>query len=83
MKNIIKSGFKIPEDVIGFTNGIMGENFLPSLSTVDQHEELQGIMAMETMISRIQGKLSETPVDHKLKTSIIHRNSTRKQMISN
>lgn len=80
MKSIIKSGFKIPEDVsvIGFTNGIMGENFLPSLSTVDQHEELQGILAVETIISRIQGKLTETPVNDKLKTSIIHRDSTRK-----
>jgi len=57
MKSILKSGFKIPEDVsiIGFTNGIMGENFLPSLSTVDQHEEVQRTLAKETMISRIQG----------------------------
>ncbi|SDR67584.1 LacI family DNA-binding transcriptional regulator [Gramella sp. MAR_2010_147] len=78
MKSILKSGFKIPEDVsvIGFTNGIMGENFLPSLSTVDQHEEEQGRLAMSTMIERIQDKLSRDPVNLKLETSIIHRDST-------
>ncbi|WP_300434701.1 LacI family DNA-binding transcriptional regulator [Christiangramia sp.] len=79
MKSVIQSGFIIPDDIsiIGFTNGIMGENFLPSLSTVDQHEEKQGCLAMETIIARIQGKLPETPVHYKLKTSIIHRESTR------
>tara|TARA_B100000929_G_C15488291_1_gene413561 strand:- start:387 stop:605 length:219 start_codon:yes stop_codon:yes gene_type:complete len=64
--------------VIGFTNGIIGDNFLPSLSTIDQHEEIQSSLAMETMISRIKEDLSKEPLDHKLETSIIHRDSTRK-----
>lgn len=82
MKSILHSGFRIPEDVsvIGFTNGIMSEHFFPSLSTIDQHEEEQGCLAMETMIDRIQGKLPIEPLEYKLNTSIIHRDSTRNKL---
>ncbi|MCG9973091.1 LacI family DNA-binding transcriptional regulator [Christiangramia crocea] len=79
MKSALNSGFEIPEDlsVIGFTNGIMSEHFRPSLSTVDQHAEQQGKLALETMVDRIEGKLPEEYVEYKLETSIIHRKSTR------
>lgn len=79
MKSALESGFRIPEDlsVIGFTNGLMSEHFRPSLSTVDQHAEEQGKLAIETMIDRIEGKLPPQPLEYKLNTSIIHRNSTR------
>lgn len=79
MKSLLNSGFKIPEDVavIGFTNGLMSEHFLPSLSTVDQQDEEQGRLAMETMVDRIEGKLPAEPLEYKLETSIIHRDSTR------
>ncbi len=79
MKSVLNAGFKIPEDlsVIGFTNGVMGENFRPSLSVVDQHEEEQGKLALETAIDRIENKLPEESMDYKLKSSIIHRDSTR------
>jgi LacI family transcriptional regulator len=80
MKSIIQSGFRVPEDVsvIGFTNGQMGENFLPSLTTVDQHEEEQGRLAMETMIARLENRLGKESVEHRLQTSLIHRESTRR-----
>ncbi len=82
MKSILNSGLKIPEDVciIGFTNGLMSEHFLPSLSTVDQHDEEQGKLAMETMVNRIEGKLPPESMEYKLETSIIHRNSTRRDI---
>lgn len=81
MKSALNSGFQIPEDlsVIGFTNGIMSEHFRPSLSTVDQHAEEQGKLALETMVDRIEGKLPQEFMEYKLETSIIHRNSTRKR----
>ncbi|MDT0644347.1 LacI family DNA-binding transcriptional regulator [Zunongwangia sp. F363] len=87
MRAAIKHGYKIPEDlsVIGFTNGFMGEHFLPSLSTVNQHAEEQGKLAVETLISRLQMDNDKTldiknnpdPVQHILETLIIHRESTR------
>ncbi|AVR46999.1 LacI family transcriptional regulator [Christiangramia fulva] len=79
-KCILNAGFRIPEDisVIGFTNGVMGENFRPSLSVIDQQEEEQGKLALETAIDRIENKLPDEFMDYKLKTTIIHRDSTRK-----
>lgn len=79
MKSALNSGFQIPEDlsVIGFTNGIMSEHFRPSLTTVDQHAEEQGKLALETMVDRIEGKLPQEFIEYKLETSIIQRNSTR------
>ncbi|WP_373057539.1 LacI family DNA-binding transcriptional regulator [Zunongwangia sp. H14] len=86
MRTAIKKGYKIPEDisVIGFTNGFMGEHFLPSLSTVNQHAEEQGKMAVETLITRLQKDQDSPtaleeylePVHHVLETVIIHREST-------
>lgn len=83
MKSALNSGFRIPEDlsVIGFTNGVMSEHFRPSLSTVDQHAQEQGKLALETMVDRIEGKLPPEPIEYKLETSIIHRNSTRQKVL--
>ncbi|MGA9326775.1 MAG: LacI family DNA-binding transcriptional regulator [Salegentibacter sp.] len=78
MKIAITHGYSVPEDisVIGFTNGLMGENFVPSLSTVEQYAEDQGKLAVETMIARIEERLPEDFVSKVLQTSIIHRGST-------
>ncbi|MCM4155632.1 LacI family DNA-binding transcriptional regulator [Gramella sp. AN32] len=79
IKSVLDSGYEIPKDVsvIGFTNGVISANFRPSLSSIDQHEEEQGRLAMETIIERLQGKLPKEPLDYKLRTSIIHRETTR------
>lgn len=79
MKSVLKAGYKVPQDVsiIGFTNGSMSEHFVPSLTTVDQHAEEQGSLALETMVDRIEGKLPADKLNYKLETSIIHRDSTR------
>lgn len=83
INSILNSKYKVPEDVavIGFTNGIMSANFRPSLSTVDQKEEEQGKLALETMVDRIEGRLDE-PLNYSLATNLIHRQST-KSAISN
>lgn len=79
MKNALMNGIQIPKElsVIGFTNGLMGEHFIPSLSTVDQHAEEQGKLAMELVVDRIEGKVECDPIDYKIETSIIRRDSTR------
>lgn len=82
MKSALNAGFRIPKDlsVIGFTNGIMSQHFRPSLSTVDQHAEEQGKLALETLVDRIEGKLPADSVEYKIETSIIHRNSTHRKI---
>ncbi|MCF4102551.1 LacI family transcriptional regulator [Gillisia sp. M10.2A] len=78
IKYSIKHSYKIPEDisVIGFTNGVLGENFVPSLTVVDQHATMQGSLAAETLIKRLEKKIPVEPVHKVLKTSIIEREST-------
>jgi len=78
IKYALKNSFKIPEDisVIGFTNGVLAENYVPSLTVVDQQAEEQGIIAASTLIKRLERKIPDEPVHHILKTSIIQRQST-------
>jgi len=74
------NGFKIPEDisVIGFTNGLMAEYSIPSLTVVSQHAENIGRLAVKTLLNRIEGKSPTNPVHQIVKTKIIERNSTKK-----
>ncbi|HMB99462.1 MAG TPA: LacI family DNA-binding transcriptional regulator [Flavobacteriaceae bacterium] len=79
--NIVRlNGFKIPEDisVIGFTNGLMAEYSIPSLTVVSQHAENIGKLAVKTLLNRIEGKSPEVPIHKVVKTKIIERNSTKK-----
>jgi len=79
--NIVRlNGFKIPEDisVIGFTNGLMAEYSVPTLTVVSQHAENIGKLAVKTLLNRIEGKSPETSVHEVVKTKIIERNSTKK-----
>ena len=79
--NIVRlNGFKIPEDisVIGFTNGLMAEYTIPSLTVVSQHAENIGKLAVKTLLNRIEGKSTEEPIHNVVKTKIIERNSTKK-----
>lgn len=79
MKSALKAGIKIPDElsVIGFNNGQMSEHFTPTLSAVDQHPQEQGKVALDTIVDRIEGKLSEEFIEFKLETSIIKRESIR------
>ena len=74
------NGYKIPEDIsiIGFTNGLMAEHSIPSLTVVSQHAENIGKLAVKTLLDRIQGKSREELVHKIVKTKIIERNSTKK-----
>ena len=78
IKYALKNSFKIPEDisVIGFTNGVLAENYVPSLTVVDQQATEQGTIAARTLIKRLERKIPIEPIHHTLKTSIIQRQST-------
>ncbi|WP_026933046.1 LacI family DNA-binding transcriptional regulator [Christiangramia echinicola] len=79
-RNILGCGYTIPHEVslIGFTNGKMGETFIPSLTSIDQKAKEQGELAVSTMVDRIEGILPPEPVSFILKAQIIQRDSTRK-----
>ena len=74
------NGYKIPEDIsiIGFTNGLMAEHSIPSLTVVSQHAENIGKLAVKTLLNRIEGKSAKDSVHQIVKTKIIERNSTKK-----
>lgn len=78
MKYALKNNYKIPKElsVIGFTNGLLGENYIPSLTTVEQHAEEQGSLATKILIDRIEKRIPVEPVQEVLKTSIVEREST-------
>ena len=78
IKYALKNSIRIPEDisVIGFTNGVLAENYVPSLTVVDQQAAKQGTIAASTLIKRLGRKVPIEPVHHTLKTSIIQRQST-------
>lgn len=79
IRSVIKNGYKIPEEisVIGFTNGFMGEKFLPSLTTVEQYAGKQGKLSVETLIARIRGELTKEKISTVLESKILYRDSTK------
>lgn len=80
IKNAMELGIKVPQElsVIGFTNGSMSEYFTPSLTCVDQQAQKQGEIALNTIVDRIEGKLTDNLTEITLETSIIKRQSTQR-----
>lgn len=78
--NIVRSmGLSIPDDVsiIGFTDGILAQNYFPSLTTVSQKAEILGKEAIKITIDRIKKGIDAPPTVKILDTSLIIRNSTK------
>lgn len=78
MRSLLEWGYNIPSDIsiIGFSTGVMGENYRPSLSAIDQRPTEQGRLAIKTLINRIKNESVSNTVSHVLQTSILHREST-------
>ncbi|MEH6406487.1 MAG: LacI family DNA-binding transcriptional regulator [Leeuwenhoekiella sp.] len=76
-----KEGKKIPEDVslVCFTDGLLSENFIPSLTTVSQHGEEMGRKAAEILINKLQRPEEEDEEygTTYIETSLVQRESTR------
>ena len=73
------AGYNIPKDlaITGFTNGLLSKFSFPALSTVDQHPNEIGAIAVNKLIDRIE-KISVEPFNTTLvPTSLKIRNSTR------
>lgn len=78
IRTLLKEGYKVPQNVsvITYNNGLMSEFSYPSLSVVDQQTRQQAEIALETVIDRIENKLSGNPIDYKLKSFVLHRETT-------
>ena len=82
MAQLQKMGKRVPEDVcvIGFTNGILSQLSMPSLTSVEQHGEEMGVLAAKMLIERVEHPNDEDQIAFKtevLNASIVERQSTR------
>lgn len=70
-------GFRIPEDlsVIGFDNVTISGFTTPTLTTIEQDRVAIGEKAADTLIKMIEGKDIDQPVDMRIPTKLIVRNS--------
>jgi len=73
---------KVPDDVsiVSFSDGELSRNFIPSLTTVNQHGEAMGRKAAELLIRKLElpeGEHEEY-ITSVIDTSLIERESTRK-----
>ena len=78
MRELIKFGYRIPEDIeiIGYDNLEFGEWTLPSLSSYTQPGKVLAQKSMEILLNAINGKIM-TPVHEQIKGEIVLRESTR------
>ena len=62
MRMAHKLGLRIPEDVafIGFTDGILSRNSMPTLTSVAQHGEQMGAIAASMLIDKVENEYDET-----------------------
>lgn len=81
IKAFHEDGLKVPEDVsvVGFTNGELSKQFIPSLTTVSQHGAEMGTRAAKLLIRKLENEGEEEPYETiTIETSLIERNSTKR-----
>ena len=86
MKEIIKNGIKVPEDIsiVGFSNWFMSSVMSPSLTTINQPGFEMGKKAFKLLYKEIRDKKKNKAIIYKeviLDADLIIRNSTRKFLI--
>ncbi|MFO7718862.1 MAG: LacI family DNA-binding transcriptional regulator [Gillisia sp.] len=82
IKAFQEKGLSVPEDVavIGFTDGELSKQFIPSLTTVSQHGAEMGAQSARLLIKKLE---SEDPDEEPyqtiiIETGLVERNSTKK-----
>ena len=83
VKVLKQKGYKIPEDisVIGYADEPLAQYVSPQLSTVKQPAYEIGKRAAEILLKIIEENI-EFPMTEQLKTSLVHRETTKKVFIS-
>ncbi|QED36434.1 LacI family transcriptional regulator [Antarcticibacterium arcticum] len=82
IKAFHENGLRVPQDVsvVGFTNGELSKQFIPSLTTVSQHGAEMGAQAARLLIKKLENdEGEEEPYETIIvETSLIERNSTKR-----
>lgn len=82
IKAFNEQGLKVPDDVcvVGFTNGELSKQFIPSLTTVSQHGTEIGAKAATLLIRKLENEEGEEEPYETIivETGLIKRNSTKK-----
>ncbi|QWX82827.1 LacI family DNA-binding transcriptional regulator [Cellulophaga sp. HaHaR_3_176] len=83
MNLAISKGLKVPDDIafVAFTDGILSRNSNPPLTIVNQNETELGRLAAATLIKRLEKKSDNQFTTQILNTSIIHRKSSKKNIL--
>lgn len=70
-------GFRVPEDlsIVGFDNVTISGYTTPSLTTIEQDRAAIGENAADTLIKMIEGRDIDHPIDMRIPTKLIVRNS--------
>ncbi|MEM1001703.1 MAG: substrate-binding domain-containing protein, partial [Bacteroidota bacterium] len=80
MKVARSVGLSIPDDiqVIGFTDGVLSKNSVPSMTTVSQHGQQMGERAAHLLIDRLENEEDEEHYQTIIiPTDLVERNSTK------
>lgn len=82
IKAFHENGLKVPDDisVVGFTNGELSKQFIPSLTTVSQHGAEMGAQAARLLIKKLENEDGEDEPFETIivETSLIQRKSTKR-----
>jgi len=82
IKAFHENGLRVPEDVfvVGFTNGELSKQFIPSLTTVSQHGAEMGAQAARLLIRKLESEEGEEEPYETIivETSLIQRKSTKR-----
>lgn len=83
IKGFLEKGLKVPDDVlvIGFTNGELSKQFIPSLTTVSQHGVEIGAQSARLLINKLENSGEEDPFQTiVVETGLVERNSTKRTL---
>lgn len=82
IKAFQEKGLKVPQDVavIGFTDGELSKQFIPSLTTVSQHGAEMGAQSARLLIKKLESEDSDEEAYETIiiETGLVERNSTKK-----
>lgn len=78
LKVIQNQGLRIPEDisVLGFTDGLIPQHTIPSLSTISQNASEMGRIALDILLRRMKYPVFKGYIHDIVDSTIIHRSST-------
>lgn len=84
VKALQENGCDVPNDVsvVGFSDGELSKQFIPSLTTISQHGTKMGEEAARLLIDKLERKPEEEE-SYKtviVETSLVHRNSTKEKV---